>query len=156
MRIFKNKYGAINPPKRLPMMYKSDAQFDYAVYRANLKNKNFTDEFVNYKDFKSYMTMYRDEVEESMGITGPSKLREEALKHAGYSTRFVTREEMAASNLYKEMQDMPGDFEKVNWDDIRYDSKLKGFVSNGYIITFNYGDEYGKYGLYKIVPLAIK
>ena len=155
MRIFKEKYGAINPPKRLPMSYKSDAQFDYAVYRANLKNKDFTTEFTNYKEFKDFMTMHRGVVEETMGITGPAKRREQALVHAGYSSRMITREEMAVSNLYKEMEDMP-DFEKVDWDAIRYDKKLKGFVSNGYIITFNYGDEYGKYGLYKIAPLVVK
>ena len=89
-----------------------------------------------------------------MGITGPSKLNEETLRHAGYSRRFMTAEEVGLSNLYKEMQDLP-EFDQVDWNNVKWDKKLQGYVSGGMIITFNYGDEYWKHGLFSITPLVV-
>lgn len=154
MRIITGKYGVINGPKRLPSMYKTKGQFDYAVYRANLKNKAFTDEFSSYSEFKTFMNESREQITSTMGITGPTKLNEETLRHAGYSQRFMTAEEVGLSNIYKEMQDLP-EFDQVDWNNIKWDDKLKGYVSGGMIITFNYGDEYWKHGLYNIAPLVV-
>lgn len=155
MRIITGKYGVINPPKRLPAMYKTTAQFDYAVYRANMKNKEFMREFPTYRSFKATMRNTRDVIMEDEGITGPSKLSSRSLEVLGRSRAFMTAEEVGASTLYKEMEDLP-DFKKIDWDDIRWDKDRKGYISNGYIITFNYGDEYGKKGLYNITPLVIE
>ena len=154
MRIITNKYGVINGPKRLPSMYKTRGQFDYAVYRANMKNKAFTDEFSSYKEFKVFMNESRNQIMDTLGIQGPSKLNEEALRHAGYSRRFMTAEEVGLSNLYKEMQDLP-EASQVDWNNIEWDDKLQGYVSGGIIITFNYGDEYWQKGLYNIAPLVV-
>lgn len=155
MRIIKGKYGVINPPKRLPSMYKTTAQFDYAVYRANMKNKEFMEEFPTYRGFKATMRNERDAIMDAEGITGASRLSSRSLEVLGHSRRFMTAEEVGVSSLYKEMKDLP-DFKKIDWDDIRWDKDRKGYVSNGYIITFNYGDEYGKKGLYDILPLVIE
>lgn len=134
-------------------MYKTTAQFDYAVYRANMKNKEFMEEFPTYKSFKATMRNTRDVIMDDEGIRGPSKLSSRSLEVIGRSRRFMTAEEVGAANLYNEMADV--DAKKVNWDDIRWDEDRQGYISNGYIITFNYGDEYASQGLYNIVPLVI-
>jgi hypothetical protein len=91
---------------------------------------------------------------EDEGIRGHSKLNSRTLQVVGRSNRFLTQEDRAISNLYSEME--TSDSKKINWDDIKWDEDRKGYVSNGYIITFNYGDEYTSKGLYKIIPLVIE
>ena len=149
--VITNRFGYIYPPKKAPEDYNTNAGFDYAVYRANLKNKEFIQEYPTYRNFKARMSEARREVSEYEMLTS-TEARIKALKNQGFKTNHISTEERGLYNLYSEMErDGFPDMDKIDFSSLKWDKNDQAYYgAGGLMITFNFGDEYHIKGLYNV------